>query len=280
MHSYCCNGNSWILLVFPILLALKEILQEMIEIKDINKAFNGKAVLKGVSSTFKEGEINLIIGGSGTGKSVLLKCMIGLIKPDQGNVLYNGRDFYNSDKDTKQAIRREMGVLFQGGALFDSQTVEQNVRFPLDMLTDISPAEKKERVDFCLQRVGLEASGKRMPSEISGGMKKRVGIARAIVMNPKYLFCDEPNSGLDPLTSVKIDELIKEITDEYKITTVIITHDMNSVMEIGQNVMFLYQGDKLWEGVNSDITKTTVPELNEFIFANKLLRDAAKENNC
>lgn len=252
----------------------------MIEIKDINKAFNGKAVLKGVSSTFKEGEINLIIGGSGTGKSVLLKCMIGLIKPDQGNVLYNGRDFYNSDKDTKQAIRREMGVLFQGGALFDSQTVEQNVRFPLDMLTDISPAEKKERVDFCLQRVGLEASGKRMPSEISGGMKKRVGIARAIVMNPKYLFCDEPNSGLDPLTSVKIDELIKEITDEYKITTVIITHDMNSVMEIGQNVMFLYQGDKLWEGVNSDITKTTVPELNEFIFANKLLRDAAKESNC
>ena len=252
----------------------------MIEIKDINKAFNGKAVLKGVSSTFKEGEINLIIGGSGTGKSVLLKCMIGLIKPDQGSVLYNGRDFYNSDKDTKQAIRREMGVLFQGGALFDSQTVEQNVRFPLDMLTDISAIEKKERVDFCLQRVGLEAAGKRMPSEISGGMKKRVGIARAIVMNPKYLFCDEPNSGLDPLTSVKIDELIKEITEEYKITTVIITHDMNSVMEIGQNVMFLYQGDKLWEGINTDITKTTVPELNEFIFANKLLRDAAKENNC
>jgi phospholipid/cholesterol/gamma-HCH transport system ATP-binding protein len=258
---------------------MKLMIRKMIEIKDITKAFNGKAVLKGVSSTFKEGEINLIIGGSGTGKSVLLKGMIGLIKPDQGNVLYNGRDFYNSDKDTRQAIRREMGVLFQGGALFDSQTVEENVRFPLDMLTDISAGEKKERVEFCLQRVGLEAAGKRMPSEISGGMKKRVGIARAIVMNPKYLFCDEPNSGLDPLTSVKIDELIKEITDEYKITTVIITHDMNSVMEIGQNVMFLYQGDKLWEGVNSDITKTTVPELKEFIFANKLLRDAA-ESNC
>ncbi|SEJ12205.1 phospholipid/cholesterol/gamma-HCH transport system ATP-binding protein [Dyadobacter koreensis] len=250
----------------------------MIEIKDINKAFNGKTVLKGISSTFKEGEINLIIGGSGTGKSVLLKCMIGLIKPDQGSVLYNDRDFYNSDKETRQAIRREMGVLFQGGALFDSQTVEENVRFPLDMLTEFSASEKKERVDFCLQRVGLEAAGKRMPSEISGGMKKRVGIARAIVMNPKYLFCDEPNSGLDPLTSVKIDELIKEITEEYKITTIIITHDMNSVMEIGQNVMFLYQGDKLWEGINTDITKTTVPELNEFIFANKLLRDAAKEN--
>ena len=250
----------------------------MIKIKDINKAFNGKAVLKGISSTFREGEINLIIGGSGTGKSVLLKCMIGLIKPDQGSVLYNDRDFYNSDKDTRQAIRREMGVLFQGGALFDSQTVEENVRFPSDMLTDLSAGEKKERVEFCLQRVGLEAAGKRMPSEISGGMKKRVGIARAIVMNPKYLFCDEPNSGLDPLTSVKIDELIKEITEEYKITTIIITHDMNSVMEIGQNVMFLYQGDKLWEGINTDITKTTVPELNEFIFANKLLRDAAKEN--
>jgi len=250
----------------------------MIEIKGINKAFNGKTVLKGISSTFKEGEINLIIGGSGTGKSVLLKCMIGLIKPDQGSVLYNDRDFYNSDKETRQAIRREMGVLFQGGALFDSQTVEENVRFPLDMLTEFSASEKKERVDFCLQRVGLEAAGKRMPSEISGGMKKRVGIARAIVMNPKYLFCDEPNSGLDPLTSVKIDELIKEITEEYKITTIIITHDMNSVMEIGQNVMFLYQGDKLWEGINTDITKTTVPELNEFIFANKLLRDAAKEN--
>ena len=250
----------------------------MIEIKDIAKAFNGKEVLKGVSSTFREGETNLIIGGSGTGKSVLLKTMIGLIKPDQGNVLYNGRDFYNADKDTRQAIRREMGVLFQGGALFDSQTVEQNIRFPLDMLTDVSAAEKKERVEFCLQRVGLEGTGKRMPSEISGGMKKRVGIARAIVMNPKYLFCDEPNSGLDPLTSVKIDELIKEITEEYKITTIIITHDMISVMEIGQNVIFLYQGDKLWEGINTDITKTSVPELNEFIFANKLLRDAAKEN--
>lgn len=250
----------------------------MIEIKDIAKAFNGKEVLKGITSTFREGETNLIIGGSGTGKSVLLKTMIGLIKPDQGSVFYSGRDFYNSDKDTRQAIRREMGVLFQGGALFDSQTVEENVRFPLDMLTDISTSEKKERVEFCLQRVGLEGTGKRMPSEISGGMKKRVGIARAIVMNPRYLFCDEPNSGLDPLTSVKIDELIKEITEEYKITTVIITHDMNSVMEIGQNIIFLYQGDKLWEGFNADITNSGVPEMNEFIFANKLLRDAAKEN--
>lgn len=245
----------------------------MIEINDIRKAFNGKEVLKGITSTFKQGETNLIIGGSGTGKSVLLKAMIGLVKPDSGTVLYNGRDFYNSDKETQQSIRREMGVLFQGGALFDSKTVEENVRFPLDMLTNQSPAEKQERIAFCLQRVGLEAAAKRMPSEISGGMKKRVGIARAIVMNPKYLFCDEPNSGLDPLTSVKIDELIKEITDEYRITTIIITHDMNSVLEIGQNIIFLYEGDKLWEGLNSDIVRTEVPELKEFLFSNKLLRE-------
>ena len=245
----------------------------MIEINEITKSFNGKQVLKGITSEFKKGETNLIIGGSGTGKSVLLKCMIGLVKPDSGHVLYDGRDFYNSDKDTQQSIRREMGVLFQGGALFDSKTVEENVRFPLDMLTDQSHEEKRERVAFCLQRVGLEAAAKRMPSEISGGMKKRVGIARAIVMNPMYLFCDEPNSGLDPLTSVKIDELIKEITEEYKITTIIITHDMNSVLEIGQNIIFLYQGDKLWEGLNNNITKTDVPELKEFLFSNKLLRE-------
>lgn len=246
----------------------------MIEINDIKKAFNGKEVLKGITSAFNKGETNLIIGGSGTGKSVLLKTMIGLVKPDSGHVLYNGRDFYNSDKETQQSIRREMGVLFQGGALFDSKTVEENVRFPLDMLTDQSPSEKQDRIAFCLERVGLTAAAKRMPSEISGGMKKRVGIARAIVMNPMYLFCDEPNSGLDPLTSVKIDELIKEITEEYQITTIIITHDMNSVLEIGQNIIFLYQGDKLWEGTNADITKTNVKELKEFLFSNKLLREA------
>ncbi len=245
----------------------------MIEINNIKKSFNGKQVLKGITSTFKKGETNLIIGGSGTGKSVLLKAMIGLVKPDSGNVLYDGRDFYSSDKDTQQSIRREMGVLFQGGALFDSKTVEENVRFPLDMLTDQSVSEKQDRIAFCLERVGLTAAAKRMPSEISGGMKKRVGIARAIVMNPMYLFCDEPNSGLDPLTSVKIDELIKEITEEYQITTIIITHDMNSVLEIGQNIMFLYQGDKLWEGLNTDITRTDVPELKEFLFSNKLLRE-------
>ncbi|HEV7381358.1 MAG TPA: ATP-binding cassette domain-containing protein [Dyadobacter sp.] len=248
----------------------------MIEIKGIEKAFSGKEVLKGITSKFEKGQTNLIIGGSGTGKSVLLKCMIGLVKPDSGQVLYNGRDFYNSDKDTQQSIRREMGVLFQGGALFDSKTVEENVRFPLDMLTDQSVSEKQDRVAFCLQRVGLDAAAKKMPSEISGGMKKRVGIARAIVMNPMYLFCDEPNSGLDPLTSVKIDELIKEITEEYGITTIIITHDMNSVLEIGDNIIFLYQGHKLWEGKKDDITRTDVAELKEFLFSNKLLREMGR----
>jgi phospholipid/cholesterol/gamma-HCH transport system ATP-binding protein len=245
----------------------------MIEINNVAKAFNGKEVLKGISAKFEKGQTSLIIGGSGTGKSVLLKCIIGLIKPDNGNILYNGRDFYHSDREIQKSIRREMGVLFQGGALFDSQTVHQNIQFPLDMLTDMPLSEKRDRVEFCLQRVGLEGTGSRMPSEISGGMKKRVGIARAIVMNPKYLFCDEPNSGLDPLTAVKIDELIKEITEEYEITTMVITHDMNSVMEIGQRIFFLYQGLKLWEGSNSELTKSDIPELNEFIFANKLLRD-------
>jgi len=245
----------------------------MIEIKNIQKSFDGRQVLAGIDGTFLDSNTSLIIGGSGTGKSVLLKCIIGLIEPEQGQVLYDGRDFWNSDDEVKKEIRREMGVLFQGSALFDSKTVFENVKFPLDMLTTQSEDEKRDRVDFCLQRVGLEKTGDRMPSEISGGMKKRVGIARSIVMNPKYLFCDEPNSGLDPLTSVKIDDLIKEITDEFKITTVVITHDMNSVMGIGEYVMFLYQGHKLWEGDSASITATTVPELQEFLFSNKLLRD-------
>lgn len=245
----------------------------MIEIKDINKSFDGRDVLIGINGSFKPGETSLIIGGSGTGKSVLLKCMIGIIKPEKGEVLYDGRDFHNSDEETRKAIRREMGVLFQGGALFDSKTVLNNVKFPLDMLTDMSEEEKIERAEFCLNRVQLENVGVRMPSEISGGMKKRVGIARAIVMNPKYLFCDEPNSGLDPLTSVKIDDLVKEITDEFNITTVVITHDMNSVIGMGQKIMFLYKGEKLWEGNNSNIRTSDVEELNEFIFANKLLQE-------
>ncbi|MBP6386502.1 MAG: ATP-binding cassette domain-containing protein [Pseudarcicella sp.] len=245
----------------------------MIEIKNIHKAFEGRDILLDINGSFKPGDTSLIIGGSGTGKSVLLKCMIGIIKPEQGKILYNGRDFHGSDEDTRKDIRREMGVLFQGGALFDSKTVLDNVKFPLNMLTDMSEEEKTERVQFCLQKVGLENAGNRMPSEISGGMKKRVGIARAIVMNPKYLFCDEPNSGLDPLTSVKIDDLIKEITDDFNITTIVITHDMNSVMGIGEKILFLYKGKKLWEGDNGNITKSEVTELNEFLFCNKLLKD-------
>ncbi|WP_420153059.1 ABC transporter ATP-binding protein [Siphonobacter sp.] len=248
----------------------------MIEIQNIRKEFNGRVVLDGISGTFKPGNCSLIIGGSGTGKSVLLKCIVGLIKPEGGNVLYNGRDFWSGDKDTKRDIRREMGVLFQGSALFDSKTVLENVKFPLDMLTDQSEEEKMDRAQFCLQRVGLEKAAQRMPSEVSGGMKKRVGIARAIVMNPKYLFCDEPNSGLDPLTSVKIDELIQEITDEYQITTMVITHDMNSVLGIGEDILFLHQGHKLWEGTKDNILDTDVPELQEFLYSNQLVRRMKK----
>lgn len=243
----------------------------MIEIKNISKAFSGRQVLDDISGVFKKGETSLVIGASGTGKSVLLKCMLDLVRPENGTVLYDNRDFYRGDEDEKKDIRREMGVLFQGGALFDSKTVFENVEFPLAMLTKMSPAERKDRVEFCLERVGLGGTGERMPSEISGGMKKRVGIARAIVMNPKYLFCDEPNSGLDPLTSVKIDELIKEITEEYSTTTVIITHDMNSVLEIGDYIMFLYKGKKVWEGNSQTVLQSDVQSLNEFVFSNKAL---------
>ena len=248
----------------------------MIEIRNISKSFNGREILQGINGTFQPGDTSLVIGTSGTGKSVLLKCMIGLIKPDSGSVLYDGRDFLADEEESQKAIRREMGVLFQGSALFDSKTVLENVRFPLDMLTDMSNAERKERAEFCLQRVALSDAADRMPSEISGGMKKRVGIARAIVMNPKYLFCDEPNSGLDPLTSIKIDQLISEITDEFQITTVVITHDMNSMLEIGEKIMFLSHGHKLWEGTSATLTHSDVPELNEFIYANKLLREMEK----
>ena len=248
----------------------------MIDIKNISKSFNGRQILADIDGSFQPGDTSLIIGGSGTGKSVLLKCMIGLIKPDSGEVLYDGRDFLTGDLNEQKAIRREMGVLFQGSALFDSKTVLENVRFPLDMLTEQSESEKVDRAKECLQRVGLENAADRMPSEISGGMKKRVGIARAIVLNPKYLFCDEPNSGLDPLTSIKIDQLISEITDEFKITTVVITHDMNSMMEIGEKIMFLYEGKKLWQGDSNSLTHSNVKELNEFINANKLIREMEK----
>ena len=245
----------------------------MIELKGIKKSFNGKEVLKGIHGHFEKGKTNLIIGASGTGKSVLLKCMVGLVKPDEGTVLYDNRDFTHGTVDEKQEIRREIGMLFQGGALFDSKNVEENVMFPLVMLTKMGKSEMLDRVNFCLQRVGLENVNKLMPSEISGGMKKRVGIARAIALQNKYLFCDEPNSGLDPLTSIKIDNLIHEITHEYNITTIVVTHDMNSVLEIGEYIMFLHKGETLWEGDSSTILDTQVKELQEFIFANKLIRD-------
>lgn len=244
----------------------------MITIENISKAFGEKVVLDQVSASFKSGETSLVIGASGTGKSVLMKCMLDLVRPETGSVLYDQRPFFSTSEEDKKDIRREMGVLFQGGALFDSQTVHQNVQFPLDMLTNMSVAEKKDRVEFCLERVGLQGTGGRMPSEISGGMKKRVGIARAIVMNPKYLFCDEPNSGLDPLTSIKIDELIQEITQEFKTTTVIITHDMNSVLSIGDYILFLYKGKKVWEGDSKSILTTSSPEVDEFVFSNQALK--------
>jgi phospholipid/cholesterol/gamma-HCH transport system ATP-binding protein len=248
----------------------------MIEIHNIHKSFNGKVVLDGISGVFQTGKTNLLLGASGTGKSVLLKCIVGLIKPDLGSVTFDGTYFTNNKLDIRQEIRRKIGMLFQGSALFDSMNVEENVEFPLLMLTDMSRQERMDRVNFCLQRVGLEGTNKKMPAELSGGMKKRVGIARAIAPNCTYLFCDEPNSGLDPLTALKIDRLIKEITEEYNITTIVVTHDMNSVIEIGDNIMFLYEGKKLWEGTSNNILDSDVPELNEFIFANRLMRDAKK----
>lgn len=248
----------------------------MIKIKDISKTFGGKTILSPISGEFDKGKTNLIIGASGTGKSVLLKCIVGLLHPDSGNVFYDLRNFTEADKEMKAEIRREIGMLFQGGALFDSKTVEQNVMFPLDILTRMGTEEKLDRVNFCLQRVGLENVNKKMPSEISGGMKKRVGIARAIVNNPNYLFCDEPNSGLDPQTSILIDDLIREITHEFDITTIVVTHDMNSVMGIGEKIMFIYKGRKLWEGSSNEIMNSGVEELDDFVFSNKVMQNLKK----
>jgi phospholipid/cholesterol/gamma-HCH transport system ATP-binding protein len=244
----------------------------MIEIKNISKAFDGKMILENISGVFGQGKTNLIIGASGTGKSVLLKCIVGLIPPDEGTVYFNERDFTHADRNMKTEIRREIGMLFQGVALFDSMNVENNVKFPLDILTDTPEDEKLDRVNSCLSRVGLENVNKKMPAELSGGMKKRVGIARAIVNNSRYLFCDEPNSGLDPQTSILIDDLIKEITQELNTTTIVVTHDMNSVMGIGDYVMFLYKGHKVWEGNNETIMDSDVKELQDFVFANKIMK--------
>ena len=248
----------------------------MIEIKDIYKSFSGNDVLKGISGKFEEGVTNLIIGGSGSGKTTLLKCMVGLHQPDSGAVLYDGRDFTPMSYEQRIDIRKEIGMLFQGSALFDSMTVEDNIMFPLNMFTDQTRNEKLDRVNFCLERVNLAGKNKLFPAELSGGMKKRVGIARAISMNPKYLFCDEPNSGLDPKTSIVIDELIQELTEEFKTTTIVVTHDMNSVMGIGEYILFLHEGKKFWEGSNKEIAHTDIKELNDFVFASRFMK-AAKD---
>lgn len=244
----------------------------MIEVKNISKSFGSNQVLKNISAVFKPGMTNLIIGGSGSGKTTLLKCMIGLYNIDEGEVLFDGRIFSGLGFKERIPYRKEIGMLFQNAALFDSISVEENVMFPLNMFTQMSKSEKADQVNFCLQRVNLKNVNKLMPSELSGGMKKRVGIARAIAMNPKYLFCDEPNSGLDPKTSILIDELVSEITEEYNITTVINTHDMNSVMEIGKHIVFLFDGRKYWEGSKDEIRDTDNKELNDFVFATKYLK--------
>ena len=246
----------------------------MIEVKNIKKSFGDKTVIEDVSSVMKAGQCNLIIGSSGSGKTVLMKCMVGLFEPNQGEVLYNGENFTEMKGADKTEIRKEIGMLFQGSALFDSLTVEQNVMFPLNMFTNDNTSKKLERVNEVLERVNLVGANKKFPSELSGGMKKRVALARAIVLNPKYLFCDEPNSGLDPQTSLVIDRLIKEITEEYNITTVINTHDMNSVMEIGNYILYMYKGNKEWEGNNKEIIFSKNERLNEFIFASQFLQDA------
>jgi phospholipid/cholesterol/gamma-HCH transport system ATP-binding protein len=246
----------------------------MIEIRNIKKSFAGKVILEDISAVLESGKCNLIIGTSGSGKTVLTKCIVGLFQPDHGDILYNGESMLQMDKHERKSLRQKIGMLFQGSALFDSMTVEQNIRFPLDMFTDWTLAERVRRVNEVLERVNLQDANKKYPAEISGGMKKRVGIARAIVLNPKYLFCDEPNSGLDPQTSLLIDKLIKEITNEYQITTIVVTHDMNSVMEIGDHIVYLHNGCKQWEGSNKDIIFSKDQLLNNFIFASEFLQDA------
>jgi phospholipid/cholesterol/gamma-HCH transport system ATP-binding protein len=244
----------------------------MIRINNLNKSFNDQKVLIDISVTFEPGMTNLIIGRSGSGKTVLLKSIVGLHDIDSGEIWYDDILFNKLEFNSKKEIRKEIGMLFQGSALFDSLTVEQNVRFPLDMFTDKSPEEKAERVNFCLNRVNILNANKLFPSELSGGMKKRVAIARAISLNPKYLFCDEPNSGLDPLTAILIDELIKEITEEYSMTTIVNTHDMNSVMKIGEKIVFISEGVKCWEGSKNDILHSDCETLNDFVFANALAK--------
>jgi phospholipid/cholesterol/gamma-HCH transport system ATP-binding protein len=244
----------------------------MIELKNIEKYFGDNHVLKNVNLTFEKGKTNLIIGESGSGKTTLIKILVGLYKNDKGNVLFNGEDVNKMNNKEMRKFRQEIGMLFQGGALYDYMTVEENIMFPLTMFTDKTDNQMLERVNFCLKRVNLEGKNNLIPSELSGGMKKRVAIARAIVMQPKYLFCDEPNSGLDPKTAILIDDLIKEITEEYNITTIVNTHDMNSVMQIGTNIAFIHKGKVWWKGSNNELLKSKNNELNDFVFASDLFK--------
>ena len=244
----------------------------MIELKSISKSFEDKEVLKDISTVFEKGKTNLIIGQSGSGKTVLMKCIVGLLTPTSGQILYDDRNFIDMSKRERTALRREMGMIFQSAALFDSMSVVDNVRFPLDMFSNESYKERQRKALSCLERVNLLEAENKMPGEISGGMQKRVAIARAISMNPRYLFCDEPNSGLDPKTSLVIDDLIHGITKDYNITTIINTHDMNSVMDIGENIIFLYNGRKEWQGTKDDVMTSENKQLNNFIFASDLFR--------
>ena len=244
----------------------------MIRVEHISKSFGDREILKDISAVFEPGKTNLVIGKSGSGKTVFLKCLVGLLDVDEGTIHYGDILFTGLDFKGKKEIRKTMGMLFQGSALFDSMTVEENVRFPLDMFTTMSHEEKLERVNFCLTRVNIVNSNQLFPSELSGGMKKRVAIARAIVLKPRFLFCDEPNSGLDPKTSIVIDELIREITVELNMTTIVNTHDMNSVMENGEKIIFIEDGEKCWEGNKNEILKSDCKLLNEFVFANALAR--------
>lgn len=245
----------------------------MIEVKHLYKSFEDKDVLKDINTVFEDGKTNLIIGQSGSGKTVLMKNLVGLLEPTKGQILYDGRDFVQMSKQEKVAMRREMGMIFQSAALFDSMTVLENVMFPLDMFSTMNYRERVRRAQECLDRVNLKDADEKFPGEISGGMQKRVAIARAIALNPKYLFCDEPNSGLDPKTSLVIDDLLHSITQEYNMTTIINTHDMNSVMGIGENIIFIYEGNKEWQGVSSQVMGSTNQKLTDFIFASDLLKN-------
>lgn len=248
----------------------------MIELQHLEKSFGDHHVLKGISATFERGKVNFVIGRSGSGKSVMTKCTVGLIEPDQGRVFYDGRDFTSMSQQERKVIRQEIGMLFQGSALFDSMTVQENVEFPLRMFSDMSDAERRDRAAACLERVELADASTRFPAECSGGMQKRVGIARAIAMNPKYLFCDEPNSGLDPQTAIVIDNLISDITSEYQITTVVVSHDMNSVMEASDTIHFVHQGSICWHGNREGLLEGGVKELEDFVFASDLMRKIRK----